>query len=229
CRRSTRAPRAPSSSAARTRRRSLSCPMVSSRRPSPARPPDPRRSSSRTPTARVRRCRSSAPHRNNRHAEENNMTTATAEGRRLMLRLEGIDTPIAVDPLPAKRGRVLTEQFIGIAAGKVSGALAEQVLIEAINPHNYARISGEYVDEFDAAGAYVQTWGPEGAAVRPALADTTGPDGIKYAHRDAFPDEAPVDGEPIRQEEAETLCMAAFYWQTVVGMEGVTAFLEGGE
>jgi hypothetical protein len=38
-----------------------------------------------------------------------------------------------------------------------------------------------------------------------------------------------VEGEAIRQEEGESLAIAAFYWQTAAGMEAVNQFIENGE
>lgn len=36
-------------------------------------------------------------------------------------------------------------------------------------------------------------------------------------------------GEELSQDEAESILMPAFFWQTILGMDGVRAYLEGGE
>lgn len=36
-------------------------------------------------------------------------------------------------------------------------------------------------------------------------------------------------GEELSQDEAESILMPAFFWQTILGMDGVKAYLEGGE
>jgi len=36
-------------------------------------------------------------------------------------------------------------------------------------------------------------------------------------------------GDELRQAEAEAVLMPAFFWQTVLGMDGVRAYIEGGE
>lgn len=161
------------------------------------------------------------------------MTRAAQQGRNLALFVEDIDEPFIVRPLPAKRGRALTETFAGIALGvdetQQPAAVSEAVFIEAINPDNYARMAGGYVDEFDSTGRYVTTWSTTGSTRHERLAELTAP--ARFIAREANPDlgEPEVDGEPIRQEEAESLSLCAFYWQSVVGMEAVEAFLEGGE
>lgn len=166
------------------------------------------------------------------------MTTAIAEGRRLRLEVDGIEEPFLVDPLPARRGRALTDEFIRAAIGARTIAGSEAIFIESIGPLNYIRISGNYVDEFDTDGVYLRTWTPDGETVREDLVGTEGPiarpdgaldtDGAKFAkfaEREALPGEATIQGEAIRQEEGEQLALSAFYWQTVVGMEAVAAFL----
>lgn len=186
------------------------------------------------------------------------MTTATQDGRELVLAVSGIDTPFRVSPLTARRGKELTEQFIRASVGALSGTEAESVFIESFGPQNYSRAAGVFVDEFDITGGpdagapYVQTWTPDGPHFVEGLADTTSVDeqimqlgdddegnpltahrkyAAKYRGRDAIPTlgEHDFDGEPIRQEEVEALALCAFYWQTVVGMEAVRAFIEGGE
>ena len=36
-------------------------------------------------------------------------------------------------------------------------------------------------------------------------------------------------GDELSQDEAEAILMPAFFWQTILGMDGVKAYLEGGE
>ena len=36
-------------------------------------------------------------------------------------------------------------------------------------------------------------------------------------------------GDELSQDEAESILMPAFFWQTILGMDGVRAYLEGGE
>ena len=36
-------------------------------------------------------------------------------------------------------------------------------------------------------------------------------------------------GDELSQDEAESILMPAFFWQTILGMDGVKAYLEGGE
>jgi len=155
------------------------------------------------------------------------MTTATQQGRQLRLTVDGIDEPFLIDPLSAKRGKYLTERFIRASLGQMTQAEAEEIFIESLGASNYSRMSGYYVDEYHPGGRYAQTWTPEGAVIRDPGDDETIT--AKFIAREAVGDEPELEGEPIRQEESEALALAAFYWQTVVGMEAVDAFLnEGG-
>lgn len=160
------------------------------------------------------------------------MTTATTEGRRLVLRVDGIDEPFLVDPLPAKRGRALTELFARASRSKITGEELpemdlETIFIESLGPANYSRMTGLYVDEFDAEGDYVRTHTQFAAEVLPSHADMMGT--ARFIARERMAGEAELDGEPIRQEECESLALCAFYWQSVVGIEAVNAFIGAGE
>lgn len=150
------------------------------------------------------------------------MTTATTEGRRLVLTVEGVD-PFRVDPLPAARGRALTDLFLDGALGKLAAAEVAAIFIEAIGPTNYARVEGSYVDQFDADGAHIARFDTVGHVVGfvPQARDSGAT--YRYAARPA--PEGAITGDAIRQEEGEALCLAAFYWQTIVGMEGVQMLL----
>ena len=154
------------------------------------------------------------------------MTTATTEGRRLKLTVEGIDEPFFVDPLPARRGRALTDIFIDASLGKLHPLATAAIFIESFGPANYARMDGTLVDEFDDDGHFLATFDAAGRIEQrqPDL----GPDAVHVRFR-ARDDAAAPEGEPIRQEEGESLCLASFYWQTVSGMEAVNAFIDGGE
>lgn len=162
------------------------------------------------------------------------MTTATTEGRRLVLTVDGIDEPFYVDPIPAKRGKILTDRFIAIAVGAAQGS-SEGIFIEAIGPANYSRLTGLYVDLVRLVG---EDMTPEVVATF----DDTGiikgdPDavpglisrGAVFIAREAHDDEQEIVGVPMRQEESEALVLCAFYWQGVVGIEAVNAFIENGE
>jgi hypothetical protein len=159
-----------------------------------------------------------------------------------MLAVEGIEAPFAIDPLSAKRGKHLTGQFMKAAANELTEAQGEQIFIEALGPANYSRMAGYYVDvvkplETHESGAVlaisdpVLTFGPAGiVSGDPALSVAELIDsGYMFNPRDRHPEEPFIEGEPIRQQEGEALCLCAFYWQTIVGIEGVNAFLDAGE
>lgn len=157
------------------------------------------------------------------------MTRAAQQGRQLALYVDGVPDPFLVDPIPAKRGRALTELFVQIATGQeLALAVSEAIFVEALNPINYSRMTGTYVDEFDAAGNYLRTWSPVGSTVHEGI---TGQSVARFITREAIPayGEVELDGEPIREEECQQIALCAFYWQSVVGIEAVNAFLEAGE
>lgn len=130
-----------------------------------------------------------------------------------------------VDPLSARRGRMLTEEFLQAALGQRDIQQAEEIFIECFGPANYSRAAGSFVDEFNpATGEHVRTWGPDGEIDGPRAEDLEVP-GLRFGVREG--DGPEVD--PIRQEEIEALALCAFYWQTVVGMEAVQAFIAEGE
>lgn len=157
------------------------------------------------------------------------MTTATQDGRRLRLEVDGIDEPFYIDPLPARRGRALTALFLDSALGRAHPLETQAIFIEAIGAANFVRLHGTVVDTYDDAGHYVDTVGAGGAryidkTVWEGLPEGA-PPGLLFVARD----DGTITGEPIRQEEGESLCIAAFYWQTVAGMEAVNEFIGGGE
>ena len=155
--------------------------------------------------------------------------TATERGRDLVLTVEGIADEFVVHPLPARRGRYLTEQFIRASLGQSSAQSSEALFVESLGPALYSLLAGLYVDEYDTAGEYVATHSPTAQIVAEGLRGSVcTPTDLRYGTRD------PIEGEPelnppaLRQEEVEALALAAFYWQTVVGMEAVTRFVEAG-
>ena len=159
---------------------------------------------------------------------ENLVTKAIQEGRRLRLEVDGIEEPFYVDPLPARRGRDLTGLFVDAAIGQLDPMATSAVFMECIGPANYARMNGSLVDAYSASGDYVGTFGPTGPVEHPpsSLRLPEGiPAGVLYVARE----DDSVTGEAIRQEEGESLCIAAFYWQTAAGMEAVSQFIEHGE
>jgi hypothetical protein len=167
------------------------------------------------------------------------MTTATRDGRRLRIEVDGLERPFLIDPIAAYRGRYLTDLFILGALGQLTGAQAEAIFIESLGPANYARAAGFYVEQYgdgeDDRGRYVCTWGPEGRLddaparedLRPAEEGDETPSlfGLRYVARTPLPPELVNPDDTLRQEEVEELALLAFYWQTVAGMEAVEAFL----
>ncbi len=138
---------------------------------------------------------------------------ATPDGRNLRLHVaEGIDDFIVL-PLPARRGKALSEAFLRIAMSRFSNELnlepltmaeMEATFVEAIGVDNYERAAGVLIDP-----------------------DTFQP--VAELPEDHPDYRLTPDGEAIRQEELQQLFQAAFYWQSVVGMKGVQALLEGEE
>lgn len=163
-------------------------------------------------------------------------TTAVQEGRQLILTVPGLE-PFAIDPIAAKRGEALTHQFVRMARSQITGeqltpAQSESIFIESLGASVYSRITGLYVDQFDSTGAYVRTYGPDGEVPLPDGIDIEAapiPGDIRFAAREALPGQPELEAMPVRQEECESLALCAFYWQTVVGMEAVQAFIENGE
>lgn len=159
------------------------------------------------------------------------MTKATIAGRRLQLDVEGLE-PFYVDPVPANRGRYLTDLFILGALGQLPTPQVEAIFIEAFGPANYVRGSGFLVDQYDTEGRWLDTYGPDGrlpgAHGEDLDPEATDVFGLRYVARLPRAGEE-FDAEPIRQEELEALALIAFYWQTVAGLEAVKAFIEEGE
>lgn len=164
---------------------------------------------------------------------------ATQEGRQLVLTVDGLERPFRIDPLPAKRGKFLSEQFIQASVGLIPTGVAEQIFVEAIGLENYARMTGLRIDlrrVTEIVDGLAAQYGESilGVTDHGVVHD---PDGLGFAGVSrlltqgfvfVYTDDPDSDGEPIRQEEAEALCLAAFYWQSVVGIEAVEVFLEEG-
>lgn len=163
------------------------------------------------------------------------MTNAEEVGRKLHLTIDESIPPFIVDPIPAKRGKYLTERFILASTGGATGAAISAVFIEALGPINYCRLTGMYVDLVRLVGEdmtpeILATWDDEEQSLGDP-ADTLGylTDGAVFIDREKRAGEPELTGTPIRQEEGESICYASFLWQTVIGMEGVNVFLAGGE
>jgi len=156
------------------------------------------------------------------------VTKAIQEGRRLRLEVDGIEEPFYVDPLPARRGRELTGLFVDAAIGQLDPLATAAIFMECIGPANYARMNGSLVDRYSASGDYTETYGPDGTVKLPPSSVRL-PEGIPAGALYVAREDDSVPGEAIRQEEGESLCIAAFYWQTAAGMEAVNQFIEHGE
>lgn len=104
------------------------------------------------------------------------MITTTLSGRNLAIRVDGIEEPFLVPPLPGVKGQELTETFLRISAGQLAPGGMEQVLIDSVGEAVYARVKGE-----------------------------------------------------LSLSEGESVLLPAFYWQTVLGINGVNAYIAGGE
>lgn len=122
--------------------------------------------------------------------------------------------------------------FLLAATNRIPKTAIEAIFVEAIGVENYARMSGMTIDAYDKFGEYVETHTMVDGALMTTVLEGVDrrDDGALFIAREPFDDEDdPDDGEPIRQEECESLALCAFYWQTVIGMEGVRAFIDGGE
>jgi hypothetical protein len=150
------------------------------------------------------------------------MITATPDGRYLRIQVLGAEGSAAdsevddfvVAPLSAKRGYILSRMYVAqtlatipaLGVDQEEGAL-ESVMIEAIGVANYERLAGAIVVPVPADD--------------PAFAA-----GLRYRQYERHEDRVASDGEPLRAEEVQQILQAAFYWQSVVGLDGVKAFLE---
>jgi hypothetical protein len=139
------------------------------------------------------------------------MTTATPDGRRLRLHVaDGIDD-FLVDPVSAKRGLALSEAFVNASLSRFQNDIGlkplsvqemERIFVEALGVDNYERMAGVLVDP--ATFDRIPELDPEDPDYRPE-----------------------PEGEPMRHEEQQEICLAAFYWQSVVGMDAVQILLSG--
>lgn len=157
---------------------------------------------------------------------------ASMTGRDLILDPEEGIRPFTIKPLSARRGKALTERFIAGTHGELSVATMESVFIEALGPGNYSRGSGYVVERWDiprgdatAEPILIETYVGE---ERTQHVDTLPRHDPVYVARDSRDDEPDVEGEALTQSDLEFLALAAFYWHTVVGMEAVNLFVEGG-
>lgn len=104
------------------------------------------------------------------------MITATLAGRNLSIRVDGIEEPFIIAPLPGRRGQELTNTFLNISAGAAKPEGMEAVLVESVGQATYDRVQDE-----------------------------------------------------LSLHEGESVLLPAFYWQTVLGIDGVNAYISGGE
>lgn len=164
-------------------------------------------------------------------------TIATEVGNALELAVEGVDAVFRIDPLNAARGAELTRQFVRMIQGDLSELRSESIMVEAIGPANYARLTGEHVrliDPEDEELANYLEWGPSGIVHgerRDAHAMLAkGAIFVRWEAPTPLPDDvAEARDNPIRQELGDRLSLIAFLWQTTLGMEGVRDFIKGGE
>lgn len=117
--------------------------------------------------------------------------TADKVGRDLHLRLEGVDDPFVVHPLPGGAGVQITDTYLQSAAG------APVAMIDALQM------------ALDGArqNAITGRWEP-----------------LPEEEQANF---ARINTE-LSQSESEAILMPAFFWQTILGMDGVKAYVEGG-
>ncbi len=149
--------------------------------------------------------------------------TATMNGRRLRLQLQGSDQVFLVDPLPAKQGRALTRAFIEIARSVNRRCAIDALFAEALGGRNYALITGDHVQEFDEIGRYVRTWMPGACMVEPTgdVSDVVPGQRVRIIA-------TPWDGLTLRVEEVDRLGLAALYWQSTAGRSALDAFIRLG-
>jgi hypothetical protein len=119
---------------------------------------------------------------------------ATQEGRNLHIRVEGVDDPFVIRPLPGRAGLQITETYIAGSTG--------QARAEAITEALQMAVDGAVWDEG------TQRWAP-------------------------LPEDEQVNytriGFELALAEAESVLLPAFFWQTVLGIDGVNEYIEGGE
>ena len=122
------------------------------------------------------------------------MITAEKVGRDLHIRLEGVDDPFVVHPLPGLAGVQMTETYLGVAGGAPTIAEMNDAFIMAVDGAHQNAITGRW---------------------EPVAVDAQ----ANYSRI----------GHELSQDEAESILMPAFLWQTTLGLDGVKAYIEGGE
>ncbi len=147
------------------------------------------------------------------------MITAAFEERFLRLAVDGAGDEVVVRPVPRARARALAAAFLSSALGSDPTVTGQEVVAEAIGAENYARLTGDHVQEFDEAGRYVRTTMPGAVMVEPAE-DVPAPEPEQRFR--VIP--APWEGAHLRDEEIEVLGLSALLWQTA-GEAAVVAFL----
>lgn len=122
------------------------------------------------------------------------MITAEKVGRDLHIRLEGVDAPFVVRPLPGLAGVQITETYLGTAGGNPTVLDMDAAFRIAVDGGRQNAITGR--------------WEPV------PIEQQTNYNRI---------------GLELSQDEAESILMPAFLWQTTLGLDGVKAYIEGGE
>lgn len=122
--------------------------------------------------------------------------TVSAEkvGRNLHLKMEGVEQPFVIKPLPGGAGIQITDVYLRTSSGKSRAEEWSEALVMAVDGAVFNEDTG--------------IWEPVPDEDRTNF------------HR--------FDME-LSQAESEGIIMPAYFWQTVLGMDGVRAYLEGGE
>jgi hypothetical protein len=135
--------------------------------------------------------------------------TAEVRGRRLRLAIPGTPHVFLVDPLPAKRGRALSEAYASSSGRDASKYSLPCVFAEALGAENYALLTGDAVQEFDATGNYLRTCLPDAIMVEPD-GEVPAPAPGQRVRIIA----SPWDGLDLRSGECMTIVLEALAWQT---------------
>lgn len=117
--------------------------------------------------------------------------TASQQGRDLHLRIEGIEAPFIIHPLPGRAGLQITDTYLNGAVGETSNEEITDALAIAM----------------DGAVKDGDLWVP-------------------------VPEEDRINsnrvGDELSLTETEHIAQCAFFWQTVLGVTGVNAYIEDG-
>lgn len=125
-------------------------------------------------------------------------------GRDLHLTMDGVDGAFVVHPLPGRAGLQITDTYLRVTTPAPEGAPKSAATTRA------KELSDALIMAVDGArqNAITGAWEP-------------------------VPEDEQTNfgriGMELAQAEAEQILMPAFFWQTILGMDGVRAYLEGGE